>query len=85
MNYQTQDMIAYLESENIKSIKLKHTPSKVVVKDMSTIIDKIDKIDKVDEIKLIKKKPHKEESSIIKKQTKSLNLDFMNQENITWL
>lgn len=93
MHYQDQQLISYLENENVSTVNLsifkKNKPIKVV-KDIESISEKVNKVKNTLPKKIIKPKPEKQvakkNDSIIDRRVRPLNIDFLLKKNdVTWL
>lgn len=93
MHYQDQQLISYLENENVSTVNLsifkKNKPIKVV-KDIESISEKVNKVKSTLPKKIIKPKPEKQvvkkNDSIVDRRVRPLNIDFLLKKNdVTWL
>jgi len=99
MHNQTQNIVTYLESENVPTVNLSafkcKENKKKIIKDLGNVANKINEINKVDKPKIeseiiIDDTPDKSEVIIdgnIERRVRPLNLSFMNkkQKDVTWL
>ena len=96
MHYQTQNTLAYLESENTPTVNLaafvKKEKHNRVVKDISEIANRADQIKQIQKPKeeyieeVVESKPDSIDGNI-EKRVRPLNLDFIKkkEKKVTWL